>query len=297
MTRAERNVNIAAVVIPFAATLFAVVLAWGHYLHLYDLVLFAVLFVLTGFGITIGFHRLLTHRAFETYAPIRYGLAVLGSMAIEGPALDWVADHRKHHTFPDEEGDPHSPHAGQNAGFAGMVRGLWHAHVGWLFETNGQAEKKRYCPDLLADGGIRRINRSFPQLALASIALPFVIGLVWTGRIEGALEALVWAGFVRIFLVHHVTWSVNSICHFFGGRRFETADKSTNVFWLALPTLGESWHHNHHAFPRSAFHGLRWYEVDISGLVILALSKLGLAWDIVRVEPEKQRAKLVDAPA
>jgi stearoyl-CoA desaturase (delta-9 desaturase) len=176
-----------------------------------------------------------------------------------------------------------------------MVRGLWHAHVGWLFENNGQAAKRRFCPDLLEDPAMRRINRAFPLIALAGLVVPFLAGLLWTGTLAGGLEAFVWAGLVRIFLVHHITWSVNSICHFFGSRRFETADKSTNVFWLALPTLGEAWHHNHHAFPRSAFHGLRWYELDPSGWLILAMGRVGLAWDIVRVEPERQRAKLAAA--
>lgn len=297
MTRAERNVNIAAVVIPFLGVIAAGFLAWGHWLHAYDLVVGLILYMVAAIGITVGFHRLLTHRAFETYRPLRYLLAIMGSLAIEGPVLDWVADHRKHHTFTDEEGDPHSPHVGQAAGFAGMVRGLWHAHVGWLFEVNGQAEKRRYVPDLLQDRGMRRINRRFPHIALASLLLPFAIGLAWTGTLAGAVEVFVWAGLVRIFLVHHVTWSVNSICHFFGSRRFDTDDLSTNCAWLALPTLGEAWHHNHHAFPRSAFHGLRWYELDPSGWIILTFAKLGLAWDVVLVDRANQRAKLAPAPS
>ena len=159
--------------------------------------------------------------------------------------------------------------------FGGVVRGLWHAHIGWLFETNGQAEKRRYCPDLASDPVMRRINRGFPLIVLATLAVPFLAGLAWGGTLDAGLEALLWAGLVRIFLVHHVTWSINSICHFFGARRFETGDHSTNVFWLALPSLGEAWHHNHHAFPRSAFHGLRWYELDPSGWLIMAMAKLG----------------------
>jgi stearoyl-CoA desaturase (delta-9 desaturase) len=209
--------------------------------------------------------------------------------------LDWVSDHRKHHTFTDEEGDPHSPHVGQGAGVVGMVRGLWHAHVGWLFETNGQAEKRRYAPDLLDDPGMRAISRRFPLIALATLALPFALGFAWSGTLGGGLSALLWGGFVRIFLVHHITWSVNSICHFFGDRRFATDDKSTNVFWLALPTLGEAWHHNHHAFPRSARHGLRWWELDPSGWLIGLLERVGLAWDVVRVAPERQQSKLQPA--
>ena len=278
--------------IPFIGTVVAAILAWGSWLAPRDLVIFAGMYVISAFGVTIGFHRLLTHRAFETYRPIRYAFAIMGSYAVEGPVLDWVADHRKHHTFADEEGDPHSPHVGFGAGLGGVVRGLWHAHVGWLFENNGQAEKRRYCPDLAGDPNMRRINRGFPLIVLATLAIPFFAGWAWGGSARDGVEALLWAGLVRIFLVHHVTWSINSICHFVGARRFQTEDQSTNVFWLALPSLGEAWHHNHHAFPRSAFHGLRWYEIDLSGYVIFLMSKVGLAWDVVRPDREAQRAKL-----
>jgi stearoyl-CoA desaturase (delta-9 desaturase) len=295
MTRLERNINVTAVVLPFLGFLIAAIFAWGSFLNGRDLAIFALMYALSAFGITVGFHRLLTHRAFQTYRPLRYAFAVLGSLALQGPVLDWVSDHRKHHTFTDEEGDPHSPHVGQGAGVVGVVRGLWHAHVGWLFETNGQAEKRRYAPDLLDDPGMRAISRRFPLIALATLALPFALGFAWSGTLRGGLSALLWGGFVRIFLVHHITWSVNSICHFFGNRRFETDDKSTNVFWLALPTLGEAWHHNHHAFPRSARHGLRWWELDPSGWLIGLLERVGLAWDVVRVAPERQRSKLQPA--
>jgi stearoyl-CoA desaturase (delta-9 desaturase) len=297
MTRTERNVNVAAVLLPFLATIFAAVFAWGSFLHARDLVIFAVMYFISAFGITVGFHRLLTHRAFKTYKPVRYAFAIMGSYAVEGPVLDWVADHRKHHQFADEEGDPHSPHVGQAAGVIGVVRGLWHAHCGWLFENAGQAEKRRYCPDLASDPGMRRINRAFPLIVIGTLAIPFAAGWAWGGTLSTGFEALLWAGAVRIFLVHHITWSINSICHFFGRQRFATGDYSTNVFWLAIPSLGEAWHHNHHAFPTSAFHGLRWYEIDLSGLFIRALEKMGLAWDVIRIDDEHQRAKLATANA
>src|SRR5579863_3771864 len=171
MTRAERAANVGAVLIPFLAAVLGAILAWGSFLHVRDLVIFAVMYVVSAFGVTVGFHRLLTHRAFETHRVTRYAFAIMGSYSVEGPVLDWVADHRKHHAFADEEGDPHSPHVGQAAGFGGMVRGLWHAHVGWLFETNGQAEKRRFCPDLAGDAGMRLINRRFPLIVLASLAV------------------------------------------------------------------------------------------------------------------------------
>ena len=293
MTRLERNVNIAAVVTPFLGLIVAATLLWDGFLGARDVAIFALMYALTAVGVTVGFHRLLTHRAFRTRAWLRYTLAVLGSMSLQGPVIDWVADHRKHHTFTDEEGDPHSPHAGAGAGFPGMVKGLWHAHTGWLFETHGQASSKRFARDLLEDPKMRAINRSFPLIALSSVLLPFLLGLaLGGGAVVAGLSALLWGGLVRIFIVHHITWSINSICHFFGRRRFDTDDHSTNVCWLALPSLGEAWHHNHHAFPQSACHGLRWYEVDPSGWLILALARVGLAWDVVRVTPERAREKL-----
>jgi stearoyl-CoA desaturase (delta-9 desaturase) len=298
MTRLERNANIAAVLLPFLGLLAAAVLLWNRLLGPLDLAIFAALYMSTAIGITVGFHRLLTHRAFETKPWLRYTLAVLGSAALQGSVIDWVADHRKHHTFTDEEGDPHSPHTEHGAGIGGMLAGLWHAHVGWLFSVHGQASSRRFARDLVEDPKMRRINRSFPWIALASLALPALLGFVLSGGSWlAALTAYIWAGLVRIFLVHHVTWSINSICHFFGSRRFPTGDHSTNVFWLALPSLGEAWHHNHHAFPRSAFHGLRWYEFDPSGWLILALAKVGLAWDVVRVTPEREAAKLAGEQA
>jgi stearoyl-CoA desaturase (delta-9 desaturase) len=296
VTRLERNVNIAAVVLPFLGVVAGGALLWDHFLSPLDLAIAGVMYLATAIGITVGFHRLLTHRAFQTHAWLRYTLAVLGSMAVQGPAIDWVADHRKHHTFTDEEGDPHSPHAGQGSGLAGTARGLWHAHTGWLFSTHGQASSKRFAPDLLEDAGMRRINKAFPLIALYSLAIPFLLGLGLSGgSLAAGLSALLWGGLVRIFFVHHITWSINSICHFFGSRRFALEDHSTNVFWLALPSLGEAWHHNHHAFPRSAFHGLRWWELDPSGWLILGMAKAKLAWDVVRVTPERERERLAVA--
>lgn len=297
MTRLERNVNIAAVVVPFLAVIAGAAVLWNRFLGPRDLAIFAAMYLASALGVTVGFHRLLTHRAFQTHAWMRYTLAVLGSLSMQGAVIDWVADHRKHHTFTDEEGDPHSPHAGAGAGLRGMLGGLWHAHVGWLFSTHGQASSKRFAPDLVEDPKMRAINRNFPLLALAGLLVPFLLGLALSGGslVDGGLSALLWGGLVRIFLVHHVTWSINSICHFFGRRRFQTDDHSTNVFWLALPSLGEAWHHNHHAFPRSAFHGLRWYELDPSGWLILGLERVGLAWDVVKVSPERAREKLESA--
>ena len=296
MSRLARNANLVAVTVPFVAFAAAVAfrLVWWT-----DLAILAGMYLVTAVGVTVGYHRLLTHRAFEAPAPVRYTLAVLGSRAVQGSVIDWVADHRKHHAFPDTDGDPHSPHHDHGDGLGGALRGLWYAHMGWLFETQGQARKRRFAPDLLEDPGMRIISRWFLGIAALGLLIPFALGLGLTGSLTGGLTALLWGGAVRIFLVHHVTWSINSVCHFFGRRRFDTDDHSTNVFWLALPSLGESWHHNHHAFPRSAVHGLRWWEVDLSGLIISAMERVGLARNVVRISPERQaeRARAGSAPA
>lgn len=288
MTRAERTANLMGVVVPFVGALVAIVLLWNRAVDAADLAILGVMYLLTAVGITVGFHRLLTHRAFRTYSWIERLLAVLGSMSVQGSVLDWVADHRKHHAHADREGDPHSPHVGHGSGLAG----LWHAHVGWLLETQGQADWKRYATELYEDRAMRRIGRWFPQLVVLSLLVPTAAGFVLDGfTVGGALRGLIWGGLVRIFFVHHITWSVNSVCHFFGSRRFDVEDHSTNVGWLALFSLGESWHHNHHAFPRSAKHGLRWWELDPSGLIISAMERLGLAWNVIRITPERQRAR------
>ena len=295
MTRAERYANLVGVVVPFLGVLVAVVLFWNRAVDGADLGILAVMYLLTAIGVTVGFHRLLTHRAFQTYPWLERTFAVMGSLSVQGSVMDWVADHRKHHAHTDQEGDPHSPHVGHGSGLSG----LWHAHVGWLMETQGQADWKRYAPELYEDPAMRKIGRRFPLLVVLSLLIPTVAGYVLDGfTLRGALLGYIWGGLVRIFLVHHITWSVNSVCHFFGSRRFDIEDRSTNVGWLSVLSLGESWHHNHHAFPRSAYHGLRWWEVDPSGLIISTLHRLGLAWNVVRITPERQRAKTVaDAAA
>jgi stearoyl-CoA desaturase (delta-9 desaturase) len=293
VSRADRISNLLAVVLPFIGVLVAIVLLWNRAVDIADLSIMAVMYLVTGLGVTVGFHRLLTHRSFQTYPWVERTFAVLGSMAVEGSVLDWVADHRKHHAFSDREGDPHSPHIGHGSG----LRGLWHAHAGWLMETQGLSDWKRYAAELYEDPRMRLIGKRFPMLVLLTLVIPTVAGFVLNGfTLAGALEGYLWGGLVRIFLVHHVTWSINSLCHFYGKRRFEVADHSTNLAWLALPSFGESWHHNHHAFPRSAYHGLKPWEIDVSGLLISAMGRVGLAWNIIKITPERQREKAL-APA
>src|SRR3954451_9754657 len=263
MSRSAKIVNLGAVVVPFIAFIAAVTLLWNEVVGWHDLVALGVMYFLTGFGVTVGFHRMLTHRSFQTSKPVEYLFAALGSMSVQGPVIHWVADHRKHHAHTDEDGDPHSPHVGRGPGIAGALRGVLHAHVGWLVSDHGKAERRRYARDRGEDPGMRLINRSFLGLVVLGLALPFAAGWLLTGRLSGALTALLWGGLVRIFLLHHVTWSINSICHFFGRRRFAVEDHSTNVWWLALPSFGEAWHHNHHTFPRSARHGLSRLETTL----------------------------------
>jgi stearoyl-CoA desaturase (Delta-9 desaturase) len=292
MSRIEKWANLGAVVVPFAATIAAVVLLWNRLVNPADLAIAAVMYMLTAVGITVGFHRLLTHRSFQTSKPVEYAFAALGSMAVQGPVISWVADHRKHHAHTDVEGDPHSPHVGHAGGIRGVLAGLWHAHAGWLMSSQGRADWKRFAPDLYEDPGMRAIGRHFVALVLASLALPALAGYLVSGTLAGAATGLLWGGLVRIFFVHHVTWSVNSVCHFFGSRRFDTDDCSTNVFWLALPSLGESWHHNHHAFPRSAVHGLKRTELDPSAAIIATMEKLGLARNVIRISKERQAQRV-----
>jgi stearoyl-CoA desaturase (Delta-9 desaturase) len=289
VTRTERFANLLGVVVPLLGVIAAVVLLWRRAVDGVDLAILAGMYVMTAIGVTVGFHRLLTHRAFATHPWVERTFAVLGTLSVQGSVMDWVADHRKHHAFTDVEGDPHSPHIGHGSGLPGFI----HAHMGWLLETQGQADWRRFAPDLYEDPALRRIGRLFPQLVLVSLAIPTLAGFMLHGfTAGGALRGLVWGGLVRIFVVHHVTWSVNSVCHFFGRRRFDLEDHSTNVGWLSLLSLGESWHHNHHAFPRSAYHGLRWYELDPSGAIITLMQRCGLAWNVVRIAPERQQAKL-----
>jgi len=293
----DRFVTGFVTVVPVLFLGFAVWQAWAALLHWHDIVIFAVMYVTTGLGITVGFHRHFTHRAFATSTPVRATLAVMGTMAIEGPITAWVADHRKHHAFSDQPGDPHSPHVDHGHGVRGALKGLAHAHVGWLFEHTQRANKRRYAPDLIADPVISFIDRTTLWWIALGLALPFGAGYALGGTLQTALTGLLWGGAVRVVLLHHVTYAINSLCHFFGRRRFQTADQSRNLAWLAPLTFGEAWHNNHHAFPTSAAHGMRSYEraLDPSAIVIAALQRLGLVWDVVTISGERQAAKLAVA--
>jgi len=287
----ERLVRVGVIGLPMAGLGLAAWLSWGGALRWHDLVVLAIAYSLTGLGITVGYHRLFTHRSFKTTRSVRAVFAVLGSMAVEGSVIEWVATHRKHHDFSDRPGDPHSPHAEQQPGWRGALRGLAHAHVGWMFRGKDMANPARYARDLVADVDLRFISRTFPLWVVAGLALPFGLGVALTGSVKGGLTGLLWGGAVRIFLLHHATFSINSLCHFFGRAPFGTGDESRNLAWLAPVTFGEAWHNNHHAFPTSARHGLRRWQVDPGAWLITGLERSHLAWDVVRISPERQLAK------
>ena len=270
-------VTAAIVLVPFCGLAVAVWLAWGHGLNLTDILLAAAFYLVTGLGVTIGFHRLLTHRSFTAAPALRVALAIAGSMSFEGNVVGWVAIHRRHHAFSDRPGDPHSPYR-YGTSLPGQLRGLAHAHVGWLLRDD-PTPPARYAPDLVADPALRAVSAAFPALCVVSLGLPFAAGWAIGGSWHAALAALLWAGLVRVTLLQHVTWSVNSLCHVIGTRPFTTRryDRATNLWPLALLSLGESWHNMHHSDPTCARHGADPWQIDISAAVIRIFERFGWA--------------------
>jgi stearoyl-CoA desaturase (delta-9 desaturase) len=262
-------------VIPFLALAAAAVLLWGWGLSWLDVGLATGFYVVSTLGVTVGYHRYFTHGAFRANRPLRIALAVAGGLAAQGPVIEWVADHRRHHAFSDREGDPHSPWLFGTSPVA-LARGFWHAHLGWLFGRD-KTNVARFAPDLSADSGIRTVDRLFPVWVACTVLIPTVIGGLVTWSWWGALTAFLWAGLARISLQHHVTWSVNSICHMIGSRPFTNRDKSANFWPLALLSMGESWHNSHHADPTCARHGVLPGQIDVSARVIWIFEKVGWA--------------------
>jgi len=284
-----RVASLLAVIVPFLGLVAAVVFLWGWGFSWVDLGLLLGMYILTAVGITVGYHRLFTHRAFETTPVVQFLLGALGSMAVEGPLLKWVAMHRRHHQHSDKPDDPHSPHH-QGKGLLGLLRGAWHAHLGWVFDRD-PPNLDRYVKDLRLSGLLRMVSRLFPVWVAVGLLLPAVLGGLLTGTWTGALFGLLWGGLVRIFLVHHVTWSINSVCHLWGRRPYRSNDQSRNNFVFGVLGLGEGWHNTHHAFPTSARHGLRWWQIDASYGFIRALALLGLAWNVKVAEKQAQAAQ------
>ncbi len=273
-----RVATILAVTLPFLGFVAAIVEVWGWGITWLHLALLASMYIVTALGITVGYHRLFTHRSFETYTITRFLFAVFGAMAIEGPVLKWAAVHRRHHQHSDSEEDPHSPHH-HGPGLLGLLGGLWHAHVGWVFDRD-PADLKRYVGDLVRDRWVRRASNTWLLWAFIGLVVPAILGGIISLSWSGVLLGFIWGGLVRVFLVHHVTWSINSICHLWGTRPFNSRDESRNNLIFGLLGLGEGWHNNHHAFPTSARHGLRWWQIDISYWVIKLMELTGLAWKV-----------------
>lgn len=273
-----RTAVLLAVVLPFIGFIVSVILLWGRGFTWVELVLLVVMYTVTGLGVTLGYHRLFTHRSFETRRPIRFILGVMGSMAVQGSLLKWVADHRRHHQLSDLPGDPHSPHL-HGGGLFGMLRGIWHSHVGWLFEPAAPGLHQQV-KDLLADRIHVVVDRLFVVWVALGLLIPAVLGGLLAGSWWGVLLGFLWGGLARIFLVHHLTWSINSICHIWGGQPFRSRDQSRNNVFFGIMAFGEGWHNNHHAFPTSARHGLFWWQFDLTYVIIRAMQAVGLAWEV-----------------
>ncbi len=279
------------VVLPFIALIAAVPLAWGWGLTVVDIVLAVTVYLVAGFGVTAGFHRYLTHGAFKSRRWLRITLAVAGSLAVQGSPTQWVANHRRHHAFSDREGDPHSPWR-YGTGVGALLKGLGYAHVGWMLRRE-LSNRSRFAPDLVADRDMRLVGRLFGPLVVLSLGGPALVGGLVTGTWAGALTAFFWAGIVRMALLHHVTWSVNSVCHVFGERPFASKDKATNFWPLAILSFGESWHNSHHADPTGARHGVLRGQIDPSARLIWVFEKLGWAYDVRWPVAERLQAKRV----
>ncbi|WP_433077801.1 acyl-CoA desaturase [Dactylosporangium sp. CA-052675] len=275
------------ILLPFAGLLVAVPMLWGWGITPADVLLTLACYVATMLGVTVGFHRYFTHRSFTAGRGVRIGLAVLGSLAVQGPIGHWVASHRRHHAFSDQDGDPHSPWRFGTSP-AALLRGFWHAHLGWMLNRD-LTNQRRFAPDILADPDLRVAHRLFIPLAVLSICGPAGVGALLSGTWHGALSALVWAGLIRVGLVHHVSWSVNSVCHLVGERPFRARDRAANFAPLAIASMGEAWHNLHHADPTSARHGVDPGQIDIAARVIWLLERLGLVRDVRWPTPERLR--------
>lgn len=280
------------IIVPLLAVIAAIPIAWGGFVGWSDLFIVVLFWAITAGGITIGFHRYFTHGSFKTNRFMKYVLGIAGSLALQGSLSQWVADHRKHHQFSDEQGDPHSPWRFGTSKRA-IAKGLYWSHVGWLFSEE-QTDPAKYAPDIANDPDVQRISRAFPLIVTISMLAPAVLGGLLTWSWLGALTGFFWGSLIRIALVHHVTWSINSICHVFGNRPFNSRDLSSNVWWLAIPAMGESWHSLHHAEPTAARHGVFKGQVDISAAIIRGLEKTGLATDVRWPKHERLVRKLND---
>ncbi len=288
----SRFASLLVVVVPFIGLIAAIVHLWGSGIGWLELGLLVGGYMVTAIGITIGYHRYFTHKSFKTNATMKVILGALGSMCVEGPIIRWVATHRMHHQHTDREHDPHSPNA-RGRGFMGVIRGAIHSHIGWVFSPAiPEATLSKYVPDLMKDRVVRRVSALFPLWVALGQLIPAAIGYAVTGTLWGAIMGFVWGGLLRVFLVHHLTWSINSVCHIWGSQPFETHDRSRDNAVMGILALGEGWHNTHHAFPASARQGLTWWKPDISYYLIWMMGKVGLVSDIRVPDAARVAAKV-----
>ncbi|MDZ7963741.1 MAG: acyl-CoA desaturase [Nostoc sp. DedSLP03] len=278
-------------IIPLLGSIAAIAIASHVGIGFVEVGLLVSMYVLTFVGITVGFHRHFAHCAFHTNTAVRVILAILGSMACQGPLIYWVSNHRRHHQYSDQPGDPHSPYCNQNQRL-GQIRGLWHAQIGWTF-THEITNTFLFSKDLLREPALSKVNQLYYVWILLGLTIPSILGGMLTGTSMGVLSGFLWGGCVRLFLSYHFTNSINSITHLYGSRPFNTREQSTNNIWLAIPTHGESWHNNHHAFPNSAKFGLKWWQIDLGYWVIRTLELTGLVWNVKAPTTDAIEAKKV----
>ena len=279
-------------ILPFVGVILTIIFAWGRGITLTSLLLFLGFYFITTVGIGVGYHRLFTHKGFQIKPWLKAILALSGSFALQGPVIRWVADHRRHHAFSDRPGDPHSPHLHEDESYLSMFKGLWYSHIGWMFDSE-ETTAKKFAPDLLKDKMIVMLDRYYWLWIVMTFALPGLIGLLITGTFTGFLEGVLWGGVVRVFFLHHVTWSINSVCHVFGKRPYKTRDESRNNAIFGVLAFGEGWHNNHHAFPAAAVHGFHWWQVDLNGFMIWVFEKMGWVWNVTRVTEEQKSRREV----
>jgi stearoyl-CoA desaturase (delta-9 desaturase) len=289
MALSTRIANLIVILGPFVGLAAGMVYAWGWGLGWTELSLLFGMYILTGLGITVGYHRFFTHKSFSAGPVVTTVLGILGSMAVEGSIIRWASCHRSHHHHSDHELDPHSPH-GHGHGFWGVIKGFYMAHMGWIIRGDREL-LDRYTPDLRKNPLILWLSNKFPLWIVLSLAVPALIGGLIDMSWRGAFLGLLWGGIIRIGMVHHITWSVNSVCHLWGTRPFKSHDHSRNNPIVGVLALGEGWHNNHHAFPTSARHGLRWWQFDLSYIVIWVMARLGLVWNVRVPAAERQESR------
>ncbi len=279
--------------LPFAGFVIGLIMIyfWGFGWFEFNVLL--ITYILTIIGVEVGFHRLFAHKAFESYPWVKGILSILGSMSAQGPMIYWTANHRRHHQYSDKPGDPHSPHLhGEESKWKGLITGLWHAHVGWQYHHD-TPNTAHFTKDILKNKLLYSINKRYYLWVILGVLIPAVVCGLIRQSWEGAAIGFIWGGLARIFLLNHITFSINSICHVWGKVTYDTKESSRNNIWFAIPSFGQAWHNNHHAFPYSSSLSFKWYQIDLAGMVIRLMKVLGLAWDLKMPSPQQVSSRIV----